>query len=128
MDIDIRKPSSSESEDGGNMLQLQNAATVFLNDFIFWEFQGKNNTLLCYYVGQVVETEDSDGDIAVQFYRKQAKSFRFVGSTEDVSLIHISKVKSIFPAPESKGTTSRTQILYRVGPPECRVPPECKIF
>lgn len=116
MDIDVSTAvfSSSSSDSDGepgddDSLKLQNVGNVCIDDFVLCEFLGKART--CYYVGKVVENVDSDGDIAVQFYKRQANSISFVVSSEDVALFPLNLVRAILPAPKPQGTTSRTQVL-----------------
>lgn len=103
--------SSSDSDDDN--LKLKNVEHVSIDDYILCEFDGK--TRAYYYVGKVMENVDSDGDIAVQFYKKQAKSLCFVVSPEDIALCPLKSVKAILPAPKPQGTTSRTQVLLKFG-------------
>ena len=54
------------------MWKLKNVEKVSIDDYILCEFDVKTRSY--YYVGKVMENVESDGDIAVQFYKKQAKT------------------------------------------------------
>ncbi|GFO01393.1 tigger transposable element-derived protein [Plakobranchus ocellatus] len=102
---------SSESEFEDDCVVLHDVKRVDVDDFVLCEFLGKKEGNATYYVAKVVERADSDGDIAVQFYKRHANTQAFQVSPEDVSLFPLSSVKSVLPIPKPQGTTSRTKDL-----------------